>query len=102
MPSTASTSSLQPATGAQFVIDTARQGSDQALALYRQAARFSIEAAGMWLETVSALVPGGRIPPASVTGALAQYATATADVAEKAVRIQRELAAQAIDLLQTS
>jgi hypothetical protein len=101
MPSTASTTTAKPGHAAQFVIDTARQGSDQVLALYRQAAMFGLDAAAMWLETVSALVPGGRIPPASVTEALAQYATATSDMAEKALRIQRELVAQAIGLLQS-
>jgi hypothetical protein len=60
-----------------------------------------LDAAGIWLETVSALVPLDTIPPASVTEALAQYATTTSDVAEKAVRIQRKLVAQAIGLLQS-
>jgi hypothetical protein len=101
MPSSASTASAKPANAAQFAIDTARQGSEQALALYRQAARFGLDAVEMWLETVSALVPSGKIPPASVTQALAQYATATSDVAEKALSIQRELVAQAIGLLQS-
>jgi len=101
MPSTALGASAKPTNAAQFAVDTARQGSDQALALYRQTPLFGLDAAGMWLETVSALVPLGTIPPASVTEALAQHATATSDVAEKAVRIQRELVAQAIGLLQS-
>ncbi len=102
MPSTASTASVQAANATQFVIDTAKQGGDQALALYRQAAKFGLEAAGMWFETVSALVPGGQIPPASVTEMLTQYATATFDMAERAVHVQRELVAEAIDLLPSS
>ncbi len=101
MPSTGSTASARPGQAAQFVIDTARQGSDQALAFYRQAAMFGLDAAGMWLETVSTLVKRGGIPP-SVSEAVAQYAAATSDVVENALRIQRELVAQAIGLLQSS
>jgi hypothetical protein len=71
MPSIASTASAKPGHAAQFVVDTARQGSDKVLAHYRQAALFSLDVAGMWLETVSALVPLGTIPPASVSEALA-------------------------------
>jgi hypothetical protein len=101
MPSTASSATAKPGQAAQFVIDTARQGSDQVLALYRQAAMFGLDAAAVWLETASALVPGGRIAPASVTEALAQNASATSDAAEKALRIHRELVARAIGLLQS-
>jgi hypothetical protein len=100
MPSPALTASPKPANALQVVIDTARQGGDQALAVYRHVVRFGLDAAGMWFETVSALIPG-RIPPAAVTDVLAQYATATSDVAEKAVQVQRELVAQAIDLLRS-
>jgi hypothetical protein len=99
MPATPSTPSVKTPTAVRYVVDTARQGGDQALALYRQAAKFSLDATGVWLETVSTLVPGGRIPPASLTEALAEYASATFDLAERAVGIQRELVAEAIGLL---
>jgi hypothetical protein len=99
MTSTPSTPSINPASAVRYVIDTARQGGDQALALYRQAARFSLEAAGLWSETVWTVVPGGRTPPAALTEALAEYATATFDLAERAVGVQRELVAEVIGLL---
>lgn len=43
------------------VIDAAAQSSFQVLGLYRQAAKFAIEATGTWLETVGGVIPLGRV-----------------------------------------
>ena len=98
----ATTASARPTGATRFVIDTAKEGSDQALALYRQAARFSLEAAGICFEALTSMVPGAKIPPVSVTEALTGYVTATFDVAEKAVQVQREIVTDAVARLQSS
>ena len=90
----------RPDGSSRYVIETLRQGGDQALSLYRQAARFGMDAAGMCMDTLTGLVPGARVPAESVTEVLGRLATAVLDVAEHGLRIQRELLTDAMGRLE--
>ncbi len=94
--------SAKPAGSATYVIDSLRQGGDQVLAVYRQSVRFGLDAVGMWMETFSGLVPGAKGPGPSATTAIGHLATATLDLAESALKVQRELVSDAMGRLETS
>lgn len=94
------TASAKPAGSATYVIDTLRQGGDQVLAVYRQTMRFGMDAAGMWMETLGGLVPGAKAPATSATAALGHLAGTALDLAEGALKVQRELVSDAMGRFQ--
>ena len=97
MPTAAS--ATKPTASTKYALDTAKQSSDQVLGIYRQAAKFSLDAVGSWLETFTSVVPAAKVPTKIIKEAVEPWVTAGFDVAEAAIKLQRELSGEAIDLL---
>jgi hypothetical protein len=94
MPTATAAPSAKPSTASKFVIDTAKQTSDQLLTVYRQTAKFTLDAAETWIDTL-AKVPGPKLPVAPLQKAFDEWMTVGFDLAEGILSTQRDLATQA-------
>jgi hypothetical protein len=83
----------------KLLIDSAKQSFDFFLAFYRQAAKFGLDGVAMWREAVGDVVPAAKAPAEAVTGVFDQWATAAFEIVGRAVRIQQELATDAVEAL---
>jgi hypothetical protein len=99
---TGTTASATPKTdqAASFVVDTAKQSSEQILGVVRQTAKLSIDAASSWFETVASIVPlTPELPFAPSKAILQQWITAGYETAESVLVLQRDLASEMVSKL---
>jgi hypothetical protein len=97
---TASEATPKTDRAASFVVDTAKQSSEQILGVVRQTAKFSIDAASNWFETVASIVPvTPELPFAPSKAILQQWINAGYETAESVLVLQRDLASEMVTKL---
>jgi hypothetical protein len=85
-----------------YVIDTAQKSGDQMLDYYLQAAKFTLDASSAWMSTMSSLplvTPTSDAAPAAVKATAEKLVTASFAIVDHAVKVQKELSAQALALI---
>jgi len=87
-----------------YVIDTAQKSGEQMLDFYLQAAKFTLDAGSAWMSTLPVLPilkPSSSGPAATAVKATAdKLVSASFAVADHAIKVQKELSAQALALLE--
>ena len=85
-----------------YVLDTAQKSGEQMLDYYLQAAKFTIDASSAWMSTMSSLplvTPTSDAAPAAVKATAEKLVTASFAIVDHAVKVQKELSAQALALI---
>jgi hypothetical protein len=85
-----------------YVIDTAQKSGEQMLDYYLQTAKFALDAGSGWMSTLSSLplvTPASDAAPAAVKATAEKFVTASFAMVDHAVKVQKELSAQALALI---